>query len=151
MPFQRTLQQTTWQTCQSTVEICITRSLSYSYHPHGVCISEIRATKTYSDKCLKGAVSENPSRSNIGNVPKHFRNMRQSTVIIFIDHFQVNWVGKSLSYWHEISKDCLLTHWLWMKTILFLIETTWRYQFRCNYLRDKKLFPNFFLRFWNLD
>ena len=34
------------------------------------------------------------------NVPKDFWNLRQSTFIKFIDQFLVNWVGKSLPYWH---------------------------------------------------
>ena len=62
-----------------------------------------------------------------------------SAFIIFIDHCQVNWVGKGLSYWHAKSWDCLLTHCLPMKNILFLIETIQQYQFRCNYLWNKTL------------
>ena len=34
-----------------------------------------------------------------------------------------------------------------MKSILFLIETIQRYQFRCNYLRKKDVFPQFFAAF----
>ena len=34
-----------------------------------------------------------------------------------------------------------------MKTILFLKETILRYQFRCNYLRNKKTFAQFFVAF----
>ena len=37
-----------------------------------------------------------------------------------------------------------------MTSILFLTETIYRNQFRSNYLKNKKLFPNFFLRFRNL-
>ena len=32
------------------------------------------------------------------NLPKHCRNLHHSTFIIFIDHCQVNWVWKCLSY-----------------------------------------------------
>ena len=71
-------------------------------------------------------------------------------MIIFTDHGQVNGVGKSLSYWHVNSCDCLLTHWLLTKTILFLIQTIQRYQFRCKYLRNKTLFLNFWINFWIL-
>ena len=38
-----------------------------------------------------------------------------------------------------------------MTDILFLIETNYGNIFRCNYLRNKKLFLNFFFAFWNLD
>ena len=37
-----------------------------------------------------------------------------------------------------------------MTSILFLTENIWRNQFRSNYLKNKKLFPNFFVRFRNL-
>ena len=37
-----------------------------------------------------------------------------------------------------------------MTSILFLTETIQRNIFRSNYLKSKKLFPNFFLRFRNL-
>ena len=32
---------------------------------------KLRTPKTYTDKCLKSPTSENPSKSNIVNVPKH--------------------------------------------------------------------------------
>ena len=79
--------------------------------------------KTWLDKCLKSPVSEDPSTSNMADVPKHCWNLHHTIFIIFIDHCQVNWVGKNLSDWHAYSWDCLLTHWLPMKSILFLIET----------------------------
>ena len=68
-----------------------------------------------------------------------------------MDHCKRNSVRKSLSYWHGKSWDCLLTYWLPMKSILFLIGTIQEYQFRCNYLRSKKIFVNFMLHFWNVD
>ena len=107
--------------------------------------------KTWLDKCLKSPVSENPYASNIVNFPKQCRNHHHSTLIIIIDQCEVNWVGKGLSYWHAKSWDCFLTHCLPMKSILFFIGRIWRYQFRLNYIRNKKLFPNFLLHFWNLD
>ena len=114
-------------------------------------ISKLRTPKTWSEKCLKSPVLENPSTSNMGNVTKHCWNLHRSPFIIFIDHCQINWFGKRLSYLHAKSWDSLLTHRLPMKSILFLIETIERYQFRCNYCRKTKLFRNFFLNFWNLD
>ena len=85
------------------------------------------------------------------NVPTHCWNMHHSTLIKLIDHCYVNSVGKRLSYWHLKSWDCSLTHWLPMKCILFLIETIQRYQFRCNYLKKKKVFLESVLYFWNLE
>ena len=82
----------------------------------------LRTLKMWLDKWLKNPVPDDPSTSNMVNVPKHCWNLHHSTFIIFIDHCQGNWVGKSLSYWHAKSWDCLLTHWLPMKSILFLIE-----------------------------
>ena len=84
--------------------------------------SKLSTPKTRLDKCLKRPVSEDPSTSNMADVPKHCWNLHHTIFIIFIDHCQVNWVGKNLSDWHAYSWDCLLTHWLPMKSILFLIE-----------------------------
>ena len=111
---------------------------------------KLRTLKRWSEKCLKSPVWENPSTRNLVNVPKHCWNLPNSTFITFIDHCQVIRVGKSFSYWHAKSWDCLLTHWLLIKSILFLVETLWSHQFRCNYLRKKK-FINFLLYFRNLD
>ena len=103
-----------------------------------------------SDKCLKCPISGDRLTSNMVNVPKHCWNLYRSAFMIFIDNFQGNWDGKSLSYWHAKSWDCLLQHWLSRKSILFLIETLEQYQFRCTYLQNKKIFLNFFLLFENL-
>ena len=91
--------------------------------PRDFVFPKLRTPKTWSDKCLKSPVSQDPSTSNMENVPKDCWNMDDSTFIKFIYHCQVNWVGKSLSYWHAKSWYCLLTHWLPMKSIPFLIET----------------------------
>ena len=85
------------------------------------------------------------------NVPKYCWNLLRSTLIIFIDHQQGNWIRKNLSYWHAKSWDWILTHWLPMESILFFILTISRYQFRCNYVRNKKLFLQFLLHFQNLS
>ena len=74
------------------------------------------------DKFLKSSILEDPSTRNMVNVPKHCWNLHHSTFIIFIDHYQVNWVWIRVSYWHAQPWDCLLTHWMLMKNILFLIE-----------------------------
>ena len=80
----------------------------------------LRTPKTRLDKCLKSPVSEDPLRSNMADVTKHCWNIHHSIFIIFIDHCQVNWVGKSLSYIDTKSWDWFLTHWLPMENNLFL-------------------------------
>ena len=112
---------------------------------------KLRTPKMLSDKCLKSPVWDDPSTSNMVNVPKHCWNLHHSIFIKFIAHCQVNWVGKRLAYCQVQSWDYLLIHWLPTKSILFLIETIQRYQFRCNYLNRKKLFFNFLLHFWNVE
>ena len=46
--------------------------------------------KTWLDKCLKGSVLEDPSTNNFVNGPKHCSNLKESTLIIFIDHCEGN-------------------------------------------------------------
>ena len=111
--------------------------------------STLRTPKTWLDKCLKSPISENSSKSNMVNEPKHCWKLHHSTSTIFVHPCQGNWVRESLSYWHAKSCDCLLTHWLPKKSVLFLIGKISRYQFRCNYLWIKKLLLNFLLHFWN--
>ena len=56
-----------------------------------------RLQKTLLDNCIKNAISEDPSRSNVVNGPKHCWNLNNSALTIFSDKFEDNWVGKSLS------------------------------------------------------
>ena len=85
------------------------------------CVSEITDSENV---VRKSPVSDTRSTSNMVNGTKHYRNLHHRTMIIFIDHCQSNWVVKSLSYWHPKSWYRLLTHWLPMTSILFLIEKT---------------------------
>ena len=106
--------------------------------------------KRWLDKCLKTIVSEDRSTSNMVNGPKHCWNLNGSTFTIFIDPCERNSDWKSLSYWYAKSQDCLLTHWLPIRSIDFWIETIFSNILRCNYLRNKKCFLNSFLHFPNL-
>ena len=117
----------------------------------GFVFPKLRTLKRWINKCLKSPVSEQPSTSNMVNVSKHCWNLHHSTFIILICHWQGICNRKSFSYWHTKSWVCLLTYWLPMKIFLFLIEKIWRYQFTCNYLKNKNLFRNFLLHFWNRD
>ena len=58
---------------------------------------------TWLDKCLKSPVSEDHSRSNMVNGPKHSKNLGNCTFTIFIDHCEVNSIWKSLSEWYAKS------------------------------------------------
>ena len=111
---------------------------------------KLRTAKTWLDKCLKSFVAENISTSNMLNGSKHCSNLHHSTFIIFIYQCQGSWVGASLSYWHAKSWDFLLTYSLPITSMLFLIVIISRYQFRCNNLRNKKLFPDSFINVWDL-
>ena len=107
--------------------------------------------KTWLDKCLKSAVSDDPSTTNMVNGLKLCWNLNGSTFTIFIDHCDGNSFRKNFSWWYGKSQDCLLTDWLPMTSILLLIETIYCNIFRCNYLRNKKLFLDFFSHFQNLN
>ena len=91
--------------------------------PYRFCISEITDCEKVVRKTSKSPVWGDPSTSSMVNLPNHFWNLHDIIFIIFIDHCQVNWVRKSICFWHAKSCDCLLTHWLPMKSVLFLIET----------------------------
>ena len=56
--------------------------------------------KTWLDNCLKSAVSEDPSTSNMRKGPKHYWNLNDSTFTILIDHCESNSVGESLCLWY---------------------------------------------------
>ena len=53
--------------------------------------------KTWLDKCLKSPVSEGPSTSNMVNGRKYCWNLNDSTFSRFIDPYEGNSVGKTLS------------------------------------------------------
>ena len=47
-------------------------------------------------------------------------------------------------------KGYLLTRWLPIASILFNIKRIWNSQFKCKYLKNRKIFLNFLFHFWNL-
>ena len=53
--------------------------------------------KTWLDNCLKIPVSEDHSTSNVIKGPKECCDMNDGTFTTFIDDWEGNWVGKSLS------------------------------------------------------
>ena len=52
--------------------------------------------KTWLDQCLKSAASEDPSKSNMENAPKHCSNLKKCSFAMFIDHWEHNCLTKSL-------------------------------------------------------
>ena len=107
--------------------------------------------KAWLDKCLESPVSEEPSINNMVNGPKPCWNLSERNFAIFIDPCEGNSVWKCLPGFYAKSSDFLLTHWLPITTILLLTEAIFCDIFRCNYLRNEKVFLTFCLHFWNLD
>ena len=127
--------------------------------------SKLRTLKTWLDKCLKSPVSEDPSTSNMVNVPKHYWNLHHSTFIIFLRHWPVNFVRKSLSYyWSLATKLCSKKSLLLTCQILGLLVKTLAANEKYLVLNGENLtipiqvilsekknfFLNFLLHFWNL-
>ena len=54
--------------------------------------------KTWLDKCRRRLVSDAPSTSNRVNGPKHCSKLNNSTLAVFIDHFEDN-SGSKKSLW----------------------------------------------------
>ena len=54
-------------------------------------------SKTWLDQCPKCLVSEDPSKSNMVNAPKHGSKLKETSFTIFIDHWEGNCLTKSLS------------------------------------------------------
>ena len=55
-----------------------------------------RLPKTSLDLCLESPVSEDPTKSNMVNAPKHCSSFRDSSFTKFINHWEVNCLTKSL-------------------------------------------------------
>ena len=106
--------------------------------------------QTWLDKCLKSPASEDPSTSNMLNRLKNCSKLNDNTSTIFIDPCHGNLGWKSLTKWYAKSRDCLLTHWLPVTSIVFLKERIYCNIFRCNYLKNEKKKFNFFFHVLNL-
>ena len=52
--------------------------------------------KTWLDQCLKSPLSEDPTKSNMVNAPKHCSNLKDTTFTIFINHLEDNCLTKIL-------------------------------------------------------
>ena len=57
--------------------------------------AKLRTPKTWIDICPESPVSKDSLTGNMVNAFKHCCNLNHSTVTIFSDHFEGNWLGKS--------------------------------------------------------
>ena len=109
-----------------------------------------KLSKTWLEHSQKTTNSEIPLRVKVLKGLKHFWNLHESPFIIFSHQSENKWFGRYIPYWNLISWECLLTHWLPMTSILFVIVRICRSLFKRNYLKNEKVFPTFLLIFWNL-
>ena len=109
-----------------------------------------RLPKKWLNQPVKSAISEHPLTFNVLMGAKHLWNLHHSTFIIFFDHSERKLFAKHLLYSKLKSQVCLFTHWLPMTSILFGIVTICSSLFKCNFLKNEKLFLNFLFLLWNL-
>ena len=109
-----------------------------------------KLSKTWFNHSLESAISEPPSTVNVLMGARNLWNLHRSTFAIFFNHSEGKWIGKDLPNQNLKFEGCLLTHWLPMASILFRIARIWSSLFKCNYLKNKKLFLNFLFHLWNL-
>ena len=106
--------------------------------------------KSWLGEYRKSSISEHPSTVKMLKSAKHWWNLYLSISIISFHHSEGNWVRKCLSSWQLKSQDCLLTHRLLMKFVLFLMVRIYRNKFKCSYPKNKKTSKFFLLHFWNI-
>ena len=95
-------------------------------------------------KCLKGFVWEHPFKFNALPCPKLCWNLQGRTSILLCHHLQKDWVGKRLSYSALKSWECLLKHWLLMKSIPVIIGRISRTNSNVVFLKTKNIFWIFY-------
>ena len=107
-------------------------------------------SQSWLDHSLKSAVSEHPSTGKKLKVPKLFWYLHESTFIIFFHHSEEKWFGKYLLCLILKASWCFLTHGLPITSIPFRIVRIWSFQFKSNYLKNKKQFLSFIFHLWKL-
>ena len=100
--------------------------------------------KKWLDKYLKIPVSGHRSTVNTLKGPKHCWNLHGGTFIIYSHNFDGKKVENSLLWWNLKSYECLLTYWLPITIIVFVIKRIYRNP------KNKMFFLNLWLYFWNL-
>ena len=109
-----------------------------------------RLWKTSSDHCVKSAISEHALRVNMWKCPKYSQNLPEITFIMCDHNFERSSFGKCLPYQSVKSWGCFLTHWVPRASILLKISRICHSQFKCNYLKSKKLFRKILFHLWNV-
>ena len=99
---------------------------------------------------LKSVVSEHALTVNMWKRPKYLENLQESTFVMFFHHSHWIWFRKCLPLVLGEILVVFLKNWLPMASILFTILRICNSQFKCNYLKNKKLSVFFFFHFWNL-
>ena len=101
---------------------------------------DYRLSKTLLDQSLKSAV--NGCQTLVKSALEHF------------DHVFWSLWGEMICNTSPLFKfeilGCLLTHWLQVASILFLVVRICSSLFKCNYLENKKLFLHFVFHLWSL-
>ena len=81
-------------------------------------------------------------------------HLQKSPFILLCRHSDLSWVGKSHFYCHMRPKEISLTRWLGISKVcqssFGIKQIIYRYQFKCCYLKNKKLFAVFLSNFWNV-
>ena len=101
-------------------------------------------------KCVTGLVSENPFAVNVLTSPKNSWDLRESTFVLSLIHSMLNWVRNSYFQADLRFLDCLITRWLETTSILVIMGRIYRYQFKSNYLKNRRVFAIFVLHVWYL-
>ena len=98
-------------------------------------------------KCVISLVSEHFAIVSMLNSLKKCTKAFPS--YCFITWLKLSW--KMFVLVHLKSHECLLTHWLPISSILFVIGRSYGNQFSCNCLRKIKLFLTFLVNIFNLN
>ena len=93
------------------------------HDPHRFFISEISASENVVREMSKNYHFRRPFHKQHAKRAQALLKSASQHLYHIHYHCQVNRLRKGLCFWHAKSWDCLLTHWLPMKLILFLIET----------------------------
>ena len=102
-------------------------------------------------KDKKSTVIQHHSTAILLKSSKHLRNLHGNTCIIFLITLgKIELQNVSVNNMWNL-QTVFLTHWLQMTSHSFVIVRICHNQFKCNCLKNKKLFFNFLLHFWNLD
>ena len=99
---------------------------------------------------LKGLASAHHSVINVLTGAKHCWSQHGTTIFLFLNEIEINWVGKTRPLSHLKSPDCLLTRRLPMTSIPLTICRFSDNNFKRLYLKKERLIVHLWLYFWNV-